>query len=329
MRIHPLSLIAPSATLGDGVQIGPFCVVEDDVTIGRECILEGHVVVKSGTALGEKNHLFEGAVVGGIPQHTNVPERLGRVIIGSGNTIRENVTIHKAMQPGHDTVIGDHCLLMCNAHVAHDCRLGNHVVLTNNVMLAGHVTVGSRAFLSGGAGVHQFCRVGALAMVGGLAHISRDVPPFVTIDGQSSYVVGLNQVGLKRAGLRHKGDCTVEGGLSRDLPQRADVEGDPGSASAAIPRRGGCRVLSLPGIDQAGHRSRAADAAGGDHPHPSRRGAARGKPPGQGRLIGKQSATKEHKDDKAGDYSKMPAPKLSSARVSRRWGPCCGADGGR
>ena len=37
-------------------------------------------------------------------------------------------------------------------------------------------------------------------MVGGLAHISRDVPPFVTIDGQSSYVVGLNQVGLKRAG---------------------------------------------------------------------------------------------------------------------------------
>jgi UDP-N-acetylglucosamine acyltransferase len=41
-------------------------------------------------------------------------------------------------------------------------------------------------------------------MVGGLAHISRDVPPFVTIDGQSSYVVGLNQVGLKRAGYDAK-----------------------------------------------------------------------------------------------------------------------------
>ena len=133
-----------------------------------------------------------------------MPEQLGRVIIGSGNTIRENVTIHKAMQPDHDTVIGDHCLLMCNAHVAHDCRLGDHVILTNNVMLAGHVTVGSRAFLSGGAGVHQFCRVGTLAMVGGLAHISRDVPPFVTIDGQSSYVVGLNQIGLKRAGYDAK-----------------------------------------------------------------------------------------------------------------------------
>ena len=200
MSIHPLALVAPSAKIGDGVQIGPFCVVENDVTIGSHCILESHVVVKHGTTLGEKNHLFEGAVVGGIPQHTNVPERLGRVIVGSGNTIRENVTIHKAMQPDHDTVIGNHCLLMCNAHVAHDCRLDDYVILTNNVMLAGHVTVGSRAFLSGGAGVHQFCRVGSLAMIGGLAHISRDVPPFVTIDGQSSYVVGLNQIGLKRAG---------------------------------------------------------------------------------------------------------------------------------
>ena len=139
-------------------------------------------------------------MVGGIPQHINVPQQVGRVLVGAGNTIRENVTIHKAMQPDHETVIGDHCLLMCNAHVAHDCRVGDHVILTNNVMLAGHVTVGARAFLSGGAGVHQFCRVGSLAMVGGLAHISRDVPPFVTIDGQSSFVVGLNQVGLKRAG---------------------------------------------------------------------------------------------------------------------------------
>ena len=228
----------PRQDLATAFRLDPFRVVEDDVTIGDECILESHVVIKSGTTLGEKNHLFEGAVVGGIPQHTNVPERLGRVIIGSGNTIRENVTIHKAMQPDHDTVIGDHCLLMCNAHVAHDCRLGDHVILTNNVMLAGHVTVGSRAFLSGGAGVHQFCRVGTLAMVGGLAHISRDVPPFVTIDGQSSYVVGLNQVGLKRAGYECEVDCAVEGGLSGDLPQRPDVEGDPRRAAGAIPRRG-------------------------------------------------------------------------------------------
>ena len=66
---------------------------------------------------------------------------------------------------------------MVNTHVAHDCRIGNHVIATNNAMLAGHVVVGDRAYLSGGVGVHQFCRIGSLAMVGGQAHIVKDVPP--------------------------------------------------------------------------------------------------------------------------------------------------------
>jgi UDP-N-acetylglucosamine acyltransferase len=68
-------------------------------------------------------------------------------------------------------------------------------------MLAGHVSVGRRAFVSGAAGAHQYVRIGAFAMVGGQAHLVRDVPPFVTVDGLSSQVVGLNTVGLRRAGF--------------------------------------------------------------------------------------------------------------------------------
>ena len=89
---------------------------------------------------------------------------------------------------------------MVNAHIAHDCRLGNNTIFANNAMLAGHVTVGDRAYVSGAVAVHQFCRIGSLAMVGGQSHIVKDVPPFVTVDGLSSYVVGLNQIGLRRAG---------------------------------------------------------------------------------------------------------------------------------
>ena len=86
---------------------------------------------------------------------------------------------------------------MVNAHVAHDCQIGNNVILTNNAMLAGHITVGDRAYLSAAVGIHQFCRIGMLAMVGGQAHVTQDVPPFVTVDGMSSLIVGLNQVGLR------------------------------------------------------------------------------------------------------------------------------------
>jgi UDP-N-acetylglucosamine acyltransferase len=200
MSIHPLALVSPKATLGDNVQIGPFCVIEDGAKVGSGCILENGVIIKADTTLGENCRVSDGAVLGGMPQHIHMPENPGTVLIGSGNTIRENVTVHRAMQAGQQTVIGDNCLLMTNAHVAHDCRVGNYVIMTSNSMLAGHVTVGDRAFMSGAAAIHQFCRIGSLAMVGGQAHLVKDVPPFMTIDGQSSYVVGLNQIGLKRAG---------------------------------------------------------------------------------------------------------------------------------
>lgn len=192
--------MSPEANIGPDVQIGPFSVIEPGVTIGEGCVLESRVVVKSGTTLGPNNHLFEGATIGGLPQHVHVPESPGRVLIGAGNTFRENVTIHRALEADEATVLGDNNLLMVNAHIAHDCRLGDFTIFANNAMLAGHVTVGDRAYVSGAAGVHQFCRIGSLAIVGGQAHVVKDVPPFVTVDGLSSLVVGLNQIGLRRAG---------------------------------------------------------------------------------------------------------------------------------
>jgi UDP-N-acetylglucosamine acyltransferase len=200
MNVHPTAVVSSSAQIGPDVQLGPYCVVEPGVVIGAGCVLETGVVVKDGTTLGAHNHVFDGAVLGGLPQHVHVPDQPGRVMIGDDNTIRENVTVHRALVSDHVTSIGDHCLLMVGAHVAHDCHLGNHVIVVNNALLAGHVRVDDRAYISGGAGVHQFCRVGTFAMVGGQAHLVQDVPPYVTIDGLSSLVVGLNKIGLRRAG---------------------------------------------------------------------------------------------------------------------------------
>jgi UDP-N-acetylglucosamine acyltransferase len=129
------------------------------------------------------------------------PEKVGGVRIGNRNTIREHVTIHRAMHAGHDTIIGDDCLMMVGAHIAHDGNIGSRVILTNGVMLGGHVQVGDRAVLGGNAAVHQFCRIGRLAMVGGCTKVVQDLPPFVLTDGGTALIVGLNRVGLQRAGL--------------------------------------------------------------------------------------------------------------------------------
>lgn len=199
MQIHPTALVHPGAHLGHDVRIGPYCIIEDDVLIDDGCILEARVSIKNGTSLGTNNRIFEGAVIGGLPQCVDLDDVESRVIIGSGNTIRENVTIHRSMKEDDATEIGDDCMFMVNTHIAHDCRIADGVIMANNVMIAGHVSIGSRAFLSGAVGVHQFCRIGTLAMVGGQAHIVKDVPPYVTVDGISSEIVGLNVVGLRRA----------------------------------------------------------------------------------------------------------------------------------
>ncbi|MCE9544673.1 MAG: acyl-ACP--UDP-N-acetylglucosamine O-acyltransferase [Planctomycetia bacterium] len=202
MRIHPTAVIAPGAKIGRDVSIGPFSIIESGVTIGDGCQLAGRVAVKTGTTMGSENHVYEGAVLGGVPQHVHVPEEIGGLVIGDNNTIRENVTMHCAMAKGQATVVGDRNLIMVNSHVAHDCRVGNNVVLINNTMLAGHVEVQDRVYMAGGAGVQQFCRIGRLATVGGQARVTKDLPPYVLMDGSSGGVVGLNLVGLRRAGYQ-------------------------------------------------------------------------------------------------------------------------------
>lgn len=199
--IHPTAVVSPSAVLGDRVSIGPFAIVEEGTRIGDDCLLGGHSVIKRGVTLGCDNEVGEGAVLGGKPQHAKIGVNYGGVIIGSGNRIRENVTIHAAMEAGKNTVVGDHNLLMVNAHVGHDVVMGNHTIIVNNVMLGGHAVVDDRAYLGGAVGVHQFCRIGRFAMIGGQAHIVQDVPPFVTVDGGTSRVVGLNRIGLRRNGF--------------------------------------------------------------------------------------------------------------------------------
>ncbi len=201
MLIDPLAMVHPAAQLGPGVEIGPFSVIEAGAVIGPGCQIASRATIKEGVTLGADNIVGEGVVLGGLPQHLKRIESPGPLFIGDRNIIRENVTVHRAMTAGGQTRIGSDCLLMVASHVAHDCVIEDRVVLTNNVMIAGHVTVGERAYLGGGAAIHQFCRVGRVAMVGGMARVTQDIPPFVMIDGGSGAVVGLNKVGLRRAGF--------------------------------------------------------------------------------------------------------------------------------
>jgi UDP-N-acetylglucosamine acyltransferase len=199
--IHPTAVIHPNAELHPTVQVGAYAVIGGHVKVGSETVIGAHVVLDGLTEIGSRNRIFPGAVIGTEPQDLKYAGELSWVKIGNDNSIREYVTINRATGAGEATEIGDGNLLMAYVHVGHNCILEDSVIIANSVALAGHVHIEAKARLSGVLGVHQFVHIGRHAMVGGMTRIDRDVPPFMTVEGNPSRIRALNLIGLKRAGF--------------------------------------------------------------------------------------------------------------------------------
>jgi UDP-N-acetylglucosamine acyltransferase len=203
MPVHPTAIVDPAARIDASADIGPWCVIGAEVEIGARTRLMANLFVEGPTLIGEDNVFFPYSTVGVASQDKKYQGERALTRIGSRNSIREFVTIHRGTQGGGLlTSIGDDCLLMTYSHVAHDCRIGSHVILGNSVGLAGHVTVEDWADISPFSGVHQFCRIGRHAFVGPYSVIKQDVMPFSLTSHQPEvHVFGANAVGLTRRGV--------------------------------------------------------------------------------------------------------------------------------
>ncbi|MDP7009380.1 MAG: acyl-ACP--UDP-N-acetylglucosamine O-acyltransferase [Phycisphaerales bacterium] len=200
-EIHPSAVIDVTAEVDSTTTIGPGCVIGPNVRIGPHNVLINHVTVQCNTTIGSGNTFYPFSVVGSDPQDKKYNGEMTTLEIGDRNEIREHVTIHRGTGSGcGKTVIGCENLLMVGCHVAHDCILGNEIILANQVMLAGHVIVDDGAAIGGGTGVNQFSAVGRCAYVGGLARITKDVPPYMIVEGTPAEVRAVNVVAMTRRG---------------------------------------------------------------------------------------------------------------------------------
>lgn len=198
-RIAETAIVDPRAELAHDVEIGPHCVVGPDVSIGHGTRLENNVTLMGRVTLGAHNRLFPGVVVGGDPQDLSYRGEPTQVVIGDNNVIREGVTINRGtLKEDGFTLVGSHCYLMANSHVAHDCKLGDRIVIANGTLLGGHVHVHDDATLSGAIAVHHFTTVGSFSFVSGLSRVLHDVPPYMLVEGIPSRPRCVNLVALKR-----------------------------------------------------------------------------------------------------------------------------------
>ena len=200
--IHPSAIIEDSARIGNNVSIGAYSVIGRDVEIGDDCWIGPHVVISGHTRIGSGNRIFQFASIGEAPQDKKYAGEPTRLELGTGNTIREYVTINRGTASGGGvTRVGDDNLFMAYCHIAHDCQIGSHIVGANGATLAGHVEVGDWVIFAGFSGAHQFCRIGAHAFLGMYGGVNQDVPAYVMVSGQPPRPRGINAEGLKRRGF--------------------------------------------------------------------------------------------------------------------------------
>ncbi|MGH9497382.1 MAG: acyl-ACP--UDP-N-acetylglucosamine O-acyltransferase [Candidatus Sulfotelmatobacter sp.] len=203
MNIHPTAIIHPSAKVPASCTVGPYCVIGANVELGEGCHLVSHVAIEGPAKIGDDNAFFPFAAIGMAPQDVSYKCEPTRLEIGDHNEIRECVTINRGtVKGGGVTRVGSHILIMAYTHIGHDSVIGDHAMLVNGATLGGHVTVEEWAVVGALCPVHQFVRIGAHSYIGGGTTITQDVLPFsMTSAARETHAYLMNKVGLQRRGF--------------------------------------------------------------------------------------------------------------------------------
>lgn len=203
MSIHPTAIVATTAVIPESCTIGPYCTVGPEVVLGEDCELISHVVLDGRLKAGARNKFYSFACVGVAPQDLKYKGEPTGATLGDDNVIRESVTISRGTAGGGgNTRVGNHCLIMAYTHIGHDSIIGDHCILANAATLAGHVLVEDYATVGALNQVHQFCRIGKYSYTGGGTTITQDVLPYsLTSARRETHAYGLNKVGLERRGF--------------------------------------------------------------------------------------------------------------------------------
>ena len=200
-EVHPTAIIHKNAFLNDGVTVGPYTIIEDDTVLGEGTEVGSHALIAAGTTIGKECRIFNGAVLGSIPQDLKYHGEKSTLEIGDQTTVREFATLNRGTEALGKTVIGSNCLIMAYVHVAHDCVIGNKVIIANSVNMGGHVLIEDNVTVGGMVPIHQFVRIGTFAFIGGGYRVPKDVPPYILAAGDPLVYRTLNLIGLKRNGI--------------------------------------------------------------------------------------------------------------------------------
>jgi UDP-3-O-[3-hydroxymyristoyl] glucosamine N-acyltransferase len=205
--IDKLSVIAPDATVGQGVSIGPFSSVGrgarvgdrtivypnvfigDGAVVGEDCVIHSHVAIRERVIVGSRVVVQNGAVIGadgyGFVKrpdgtHQKIPQTAIVVIeddveIGANTAIDRPAIGETRIQAGAkiDNLV----------QIGHGVNVGRNALLAAQVGIAGSTTIGDDVTLAGQVGVAGHVSIGKGASAVGQSGITNSVPDGMFVSG--------------------------------------------------------------------------------------------------------------------------------------------------
>ena len=170
--------ISSSAEIGENTVIQPNSFIGNHVKIGKNCIIHSNVSIYDYTVIGDNVTIHSNTVLGASAfYYKNRPEGFdqlksgGRVLIednvdigaactvdrgvSGDTTIKKGTKIDNQVHIGHDTVIGEKCLIASQVGIAGCVVIENEVTIWGQVGITSGITIGEKAVISAQSGVSK------------------------------------------------------------------------------------------------------------------------------------------------------------------------------
>ena len=165
-RIGQNTVIQPNVFIGNKVVIGDNCIIHANVAIYDNCVIGNNVIIHAGSVLGADAFYYKkrpdgfdrlksgGRVV--LEDHVEIGAlcTLDRGVTGD-TTVRKGSKLDNQVQVGHDTIIGEKCLIASQVGIAGCVVIEDEVTLWGQVGISSAVTIGKKAIVLGQGGVSK------------------------------------------------------------------------------------------------------------------------------------------------------------------------------
>lgn len=165
-KIGKNTVIQPDVFIGRNVVIGDDCLIHPSVVIGDDTIIGNRVIIQAGTVLGSDAFYYKksngayqkflscGNVVLEDDVEIGAKCTIDRGVTGS-TLIKRGSKIDNQVQIGHDTIIGENCLLAAQVGIAGCSILENGVTFWGQVGMSSGLTIGENATVLAQSGISK------------------------------------------------------------------------------------------------------------------------------------------------------------------------------